>query len=84
MTVFVLNDNDIARGGEVIPVACVRVGRMLKAKKDTYKRVYRENNTYHYPKIAENKLRTKGGLYFQGVELTGSSEGTKKNPRCLS
>ena len=81
VTAFVLNGNDISRGGKAIPVACVRVGRMVKAKKDTYKRVYRENNTYHYPKIAENKLRTKGGLYFQEVELTGSNEGTKKK-RC--
>ena len=54
---------------------------MVKATKDYYKRVYRDNGTYHYPKIAANKLLTKGVEYFQAVEITGSKEGTDKDPK---
>jgi len=35
----------------------------------------------HYPKLAANKLRTKGVEYFQPVEITGSKEGTEKDPK---
>jgi len=82
VTAFVLNGNDITAGGTAIPIACVRVGRMRKATKNSYKRVYREDGTYHYPtNIPENRLREKGKEYFQSVELTGSNEGTEKNPK---
>ena len=54
---------------------------MVKATKDSYKKVYRDNGTYHYPKIAANKLRTKGVEYFKAVEITGSKEGTDKDPK---
>ena len=81
VTAFVLNDNDICKGGKAIPIACVRVGRMKKAARDSYKRVYKEDGSYTYPKNAEGLLRRKGEEYFAGVELTGSKEGTEKDPK---
>jgi hypothetical protein len=57
---------------------------MQKAKKDSYKRVYQEDGTYHYPKIPENKLRMKGEMYFESMEITGSNEGTATDPKLSS
>jgi hypothetical protein len=56
-TAFVLDNNDITRGGKAVPVACVRVGRMVTASKDSYKQVYRDDGSFHYPKIPANLLR---------------------------
>ena len=53
----------------------------MKAKKNSYKRVYRSDGTFHFPKIEENLLRIKGKEYFTSLELTGSSEGTEKDPK---
>ena len=80
-TAFALNENDITKGGTPIMVDCVRIGKELPAKKDTYKRVYKENGTYHYPKLQQNQLRKKGELYFEPLNLTGSSEGTEDDPK---
>ena len=80
-TAFVLNENDITKGGDPIQVDCVRIGKMLPAKRDSYKRVYRDDGTYHHPHLPENKLRSKGQEYFTNLDLTGSSEGTEKNPK---
>ena len=82
MTGYCLNnENDITKGWQAFPISLVRVGRMVKATKDSYKRVYIDNGTYHYPKIAANKLWTKGVEYFQAVGITGSKEGTDKDPK---
>ena len=82
VTAFVLNNgNDIRQGGIAVPIAMIRVGAMVAAKKDTFKRVYRPDGTFHYPKIESNRLRKKGEMYFKGMELTGSSEGTEKKPK---
>ena len=81
VTACVLNDNDFEKGGKAERVSCIRVGKYVEAKKDTYKRVYRENGTYHYPKIKENRLRVKGNQYFKSFELKGSKEGSKKHPK---
>ena len=62
-------------------VSLVRVGKMVKATKDSYKRVYKDDGSYHYPKIAVNKLRSKGDEYFQSCEITGSAEGNDKSPK---
>ncbi len=82
-TAYVLNEgsNDITKGGKAIPLACVQVGKMVKAKKNSYKRVYRDDGTFHYPKIEGNILRRAGIEYFKGMELTGSSEGTPSKPK---
>ena len=82
VTAFVLtNNNDIRQGGVAVPISMIRVGAMVQASKDTYKRVYKPGGSYHYPKIDSNRLRTKGEMYFKSMELTGSSEGTEKYPK---
>ena len=80
-TAFVLNNNDITAGGKAIPIACVRVGKKVKATKDSFKRVYKEDGSFHYPKILSNQLRRKDEMYFTSIELTGSSEGTSEEPK---
>ena len=80
VTAFVLHDNDITHGGFAVPIACVPVGKMVMASKDSYKRVY-INGKARYPKYPENLIRKKGQLYFKACELTGSSEGTEKSPK---
>ena len=54
---------------------------MVPAARDTYRRVYRDDGTYHYPQIASNRLRRKGELYFKSMEITGSNPGTAKEPK---
>ena len=82
VTAYVLREgNDITKGGIAIPVSLVRVGRMVKATKDSYKRVYNDDGTYSYPKVATNLLRRKGEVYFKPCELTGSNEGTEFKPK---
>ena len=56
VTGFVMKDNAFDHGGVAVPILCVCVGKMVKAKRDTYKRVYRDNRSYQYPKDATNKL----------------------------
>ena len=52
-----------------------RAGKMVAVKEDSYKRVYADDGkSYTYPKIAENRLRVKGQLYFQNRDITGSKE----------
>ena len=58
ITAFVLvNGNDITKGGKAIPIACARVGKMSEAKVDSYKKIYKEDGTYRYPKIAANLIQ---------------------------
>lgn len=54
---------------------------MVPAEKDTYRRVYRADGSYHYPKLPENILQKKGQEYFKGMEITGSKDGTQKKPK---
>ena len=81
VTVFVLNSNDVTKGGRAIPVGCIRMGKMVKAARDSYRRQYKGDGTFHYPNIAGNLLQKKGEEYFSAVELTGSSEGIQKLPK---
>ena len=76
-------DNDITKGDEGKKISFVRAGAMVNAKKDSYHRVNLSDNSgrYHYPQIPENILRKKGELYFENHEVTGSDEGTAKNPK---
>ena len=80
-TAFLPFGNDMMKGGEARKVSCVRVGAMRPASKDTYKRVYKPNGGFHYPKIEANRLRKKGELYFKSMEVTGSKEGTARSPK---
>ena len=74
-------DNDITKGGKAVPISCYRCVKMVKQSKDSYKRVYKDDGSFHYPKIPENLLNKKGHWYSQNVELTGCSEGTAKEPK---
>jgi hypothetical protein len=80
-TAFAPHNNNFETGGRAYKVDCVRIGGMVKAKKDSYRRVYRNDGTYHYPKIPENILRREGEKYFESWEIQGVSEGTAKNPK---
>ena len=51
MTGFSPTDNDFLKGGTAHMISAVLVGKALPAKKDSYKRVYMEDGTFHYPKI---------------------------------
>ena len=77
--------NNIEKGGNTIKVSLVRAGRQVEAKKDTYKRQYYNNRychiKYHYPKEEDHKLRSKGNLYFQDLEVTGSAKGEANDPK---
>ena len=60
---------------------CESICREEQAKKGTYNRAFREDGTYHYPRIEENLLCKKGEVYFESWEITGSREeknGAKK------
>jgi len=57
--------NDVVQGGEGIKIDMERAGGMVRASRDSYKRVYRDDGTYHYPQIPENILRRKGQEYFE-------------------
>ena len=78
---FLMHNNDITAGGEAFPISLTRVGKMVKASKNSYRRVYKNDGTYHYPKIKNNIMRVKGKQYFTSVDLTGSKDGTAKNPK---
>ena len=75
---IVPRDNDLRKGGRTHKLSMARCGGMVEATKDTYKRVYRENGTYHYPKIPENRRRVAGEKYFESWEITGSKTSTEE------
>ena len=81
VTAYVINNNDITAGGKAVPISCIRVGKMVKASKNSYKRVYKTDGSYHYPQIPENIKRRKGEEYFKPMELNGSNTGTPKKPK---
>ena len=59
-----------------------RVGRMIPAKRDSYRRVYNEDNTsFTYPHIQSNILRKKGNLYFESMEVNATKEGSVSKPK---
>ena len=70
VTRYEVLDNDKKKTSNEFPVALVRVGKFIQAKKDTYKRVYNEGGTYHYPQIPKNILRCTGYPYCRDLEMT--------------
>ena len=80
MAGFRLNHNDITKGRQAYPVSLVRARTMVKATKDSFKRVYKKDGVFHYPTIISNRVKVKGNLYFKACEITGSKEGTEKQP----
>jgi hypothetical protein len=83
MTGFMPIDNNFKKGGQAFKILCTRAGAMVAAAKDSYKRVYKDDNSgnYHYPQIPENLLRSAEELYFKSMEITGSNEGTDKKAK---
>ena len=51
VTWYEVLDNDIKKGVNSFLLVLVRVGKFIQANEDTYKRVYEEYGTYHYPPI---------------------------------
>ena len=45
---------------------------MVEAQKDSFKLVYLDDGSYHYPQVAKNRLCKKGKEYFENWEITGS------------
>ena len=80
-TGLIVNDNDIEAGGRGVRLSLSRAGKMVRARKDSYKRVYAEDGTYSYPCIAANRIRRKGELYWKDCDITGSDPGTEKDPK---
>ena len=46
----------MTQGGITKMVSLVNIGKMVKATKDSYKRVYKDDGSYHYPKIPVNTV----------------------------
>ena len=80
VTTIVLNQNDISKGGKVIQVSCMIVGRMKKVAPASYKQVYCDDGTCRSPNNAEGLLRWKVEDYFARLELTDSREGSDNVP----
>jgi hypothetical protein len=80
-TAFAPFDNDMERGGVAYKISFERIGRLVAAIKDTFRRVYKQDGSFHYPPILANLLRRKGEEYFRSMEITGSNEGTAKKPK---
>ena len=71
---FIPFSNDITQGGKTIKINTTRVGKMIKAKKDSYSVVYNEESgTMKFLKIPENKMKVKGETYFEDMDITGST-----------
>lgn len=71
---FLPEDNDISKGGKAYNVGMWRAGHMVEAKRNSYRRRYREDGSMHYPQDPEGLLRRAGELYFQPAEVTGAKE----------
>ena len=56
-TGFLPKNNDIEEGGTAIKIDFDRAGRMQRASRDTYRRVYDDEGRYTMPKRPENRLR---------------------------
>jgi len=67
-------ENDLCKGGTTHKINIARYGGMIKATKDSYKRVYKEDGTHNYPRVPANKLRQKYQEYYENWEITGSKD----------
>ena len=75
---FVFHNSDITTGGQPVKISFSRCGKMMPAKRNSYKRVYRADGTWKNDGI---QLRRKGELYWKAMEVTGSDTGTEKQPK---
>ena len=49
--------------------------------KNSYRRVYNNNDTFSYPQLQENIIRRRGELYFRSTEINATSEGSVSTPK---
>ena len=52
-------NNDILKGGKSVPIDCIHCGELVEVARDSYKRVYQEDEAHKYPPIPGNQLRVK-------------------------
>jgi hypothetical protein len=79
-TAFLPHNNNMGSGGVAFKVCLARARQMEAAQCDTYWQVTREDSSFHYPQ-RQRTNSTRGELYFQNMEVTGSSDGTTKEPK---
>jgi hypothetical protein len=76
-------DNDPRKGGLSLLLDFTRAEHNEIVQRDTYRRVYANNDTYTMPRNPKNRLRVRGEEYFVRMEITGSAkqkDGKKKFP----
>ena len=56
ITGYEVRNNDMANGERGFSVAIISAGVIVKADKDTFKRMYREDETYYYHRISETYI----------------------------
>ena len=82
VTAFAPFNNNFSKGGRSYKVCCDRVATMAVAKQTSYKWHYADGSTrYTKPKEEWNISRRKGDEYLKSINITGSKEGSKKNPK---
>jgi hypothetical protein len=54
---------------------------MNVSSKDSCKRLYRDDGTFHHPNLRANLLQKQGQLYFEDINVSGSNHGTAKDPQ---
>jgi len=74
-------DNDVAKGGLAGKVNATRVGHMVKAKKDSCRRVHHDDGSFSHPKVPENLLRKKDEEHFKPLEICGSTLARDGKPK---
>ena len=67
----------MTKGGKGFRLGIFRAGHMVQTQRNTYKRVYKSDGSYHHPRVDSGLLRKKGELYFKAAEVTGSQEISK-------
>jgi len=65
--------DDMTKGGMAGKVSATRVGHMVKAQKDSHRRVHKEDGSFACPKVPENLMRRKGEEYFEPLEICGGT-----------
>ena len=84
VTAFAPFENNFAKGGRSYKVCCDRVATIAVAKQTSYKWHFAEGATrYTKPKEKWNISKRKGEEYLKSINITGSNNGTEKNPKFL-
>lgn len=78
-TGYIPYEGDPQLGGIALKLGFRRVGGFTIAATDTFKRVYKEDGSYWYPKVAQGgtPARVKGQPYWENWEIQGSSTQSK-------